>query len=424
MLFYQRLAVICLASTILSCSEKNQTTLTLSNPSSIKLTNKGIHISRTDLTPLPAENKFPLIRNEQGDTIASQLLMNIANESWDELFLVTDIEPNSSVVLSLTWVDKQPTYTQQTNIRFGKRDAVDSPVHTKTSDTTYANQIQGKLGYQAYQTDGPSWENDKAGFRHYLDGRNSKDYFGKKVSYISPDSVGVNKKGEVEDNYHVMADWGRDVLGVGNSVGLGGINLKIGDSLSRIGSLANDTLTNVERTIFKITNRGPIFSQFTIDHLWKPYDKVYPIHEQVSIWPGMYAYKGEVSFDGTTDTDTLLIGLVNSNTPNALKEIFIDDDFVILMTHDQQTYNREWWLGLALILPKDSYLGNGEAPKTGKFSNTFYGKMKVENHKPVTYYSVGGWELSDPGFKDPAYFEAYVKDLAKQLAVTVSVEIN
>ena len=55
-----------------------------------------------------------------------------------------------------------------------------------TEEVLPANEVYKALGYQRYQTDGPSWENDKVGFRHYLDGRNSKDVFGKKTPPPSP----------------------------------------------------------------------------------------------------------------------------------------------------------------------------------------------------------------------------------------------
>lgn len=102
----------------------------------------------------------------------------------------------------------------------------------------------------------------------------------------------------------------------------------------------------------------------------------------------------------------------------------MNDRFVVLLTHDQQTYDREWWLGLALILPRDAYQGNGEAPKEGMFSNTFYGELKISEQSPVTYYAVGCWELSDEGFRDPVYFEDYVTNLAQQLSAELEIEIQ
>jgi hypothetical protein len=336
-----------------------------------------------------------------------------------------DLAANAPTHLHLTWIDEQPAYPVRTNIRFGKRDAKELPVRAKSTDTLYAHQVFARQGYQAYQTDGPSWENDKVGFRHYFDGRNSKDFFGKTKSYMSPDTVGVNKKGEVVDNYHVMADWGRDVLAVGNSVGLGGINVMLGDSLSRIGCIVTDTVTNIETSVFRIDVEGPVLSQFQIQHNnWKPLDRTYQVNETIRIWPGMYAFQNNVSVAGLKGDETLLVGLVNSNTPNPLKEIKVDDDFVILMTHDQQTYDRVWWLGLALVLPQSQYQGYGEAAKDGIFSKTFYGKLSLKEGEPVTYYALGGWELSDERFKEPEYFESLVTDFARQLAIKVSVTIE
>lgn len=418
------ISTVCLIA-VLSCSKEKKHTIVLSNPAPTGLTDKAVTIQKSELQDVPPGEQYPVLTREKGDTIASQLDDVNGDGNWDELFFVVDIPADTTVTLSISWSNTQPSYTKRTSIRFGKRDSEEDHVHPKTSDTLYADHIQGKLGYQPYQTDGPSWENDKVGFRHYFDGRNAKDLFGKKASYMSPDSVGINAQGAVEDNYHVMADWGRDVLAVGNSVGIGGINLMIGDSISRMGCIAGDTVTNIESSVFNIVKEGPVRSVFTIRHNnWKPFDRTYQVLEKVSIWPGMYAYQDEATISGLQGDETLLVGLVNSNTPNPLKEINVDDKYVVLLTHDQQTYDRVWWLGLAIILPKDVYLGYGEAPKTGKFSNTFYGKLKIENDKPVKYYAVGCWEIADERFKDPVYFENYVINLAKQLGTDVKVEIR
>lgn len=64
--------------------------------------------------------------------------------------------------------------------------------------------------------EGPGWESDKVGYRLYLDGRNVLDIFGKKTPGIVLPQVG---RGE---DYHAMADWGMDILKVGNSLGAGG----------------------------------------------------------------------------------------------------------------------------------------------------------------------------------------------------------
>ena len=94
---------------------------------------------------------------------------------------------------------------------------------------------------------------------------------------------------------------------------------------------------------------------------------------------------------------------------------------MVLLTHDQQTYNREWWLGLAIIIPRNLYEGYTEAPKTGQLTNTFLAKLKVENDKPVTYYAAAGWELSDENFKNADFFRNYVVNLVEHVITSYSI---
>lgn len=408
---------------LLACSD-DKTRITLTNPDELALVDKGIRIARSEIPGAPDKNVFPLLTSGN-DTIPAQLDDLNGDGEWDELFFVANLESLGTLTLELSWTKTALTFPPRTSVRFGKRDGPDLPVKPLTADTLLPQDIHARLGYQPYQTDGPSWENDKVGFRHYFDGRNSKDLFGKTTAAMMPESVGIGADGGVEDNYHTMADWGRDILSVGNSVGIGGINLMIGDSLSRIGSAAGDTVTNVERSTFNIVKEGPVRSILDFNYFnWTPLDRTYQVHERVSIWPGMYAFQNTVSVAGLQGDESLLVGLVNSNTRNSLKEITVVDKYVVLLTHDQQTYDREWWLGLALILPEDVYIESGEAPKSGIFSNSYYGKLKVEEQVPITYYAVGCWELSDEGFRDPIYFEDYVISLARQLATEVEIQIE
>jgi hypothetical protein len=131
-----------------------------------------------------------------------------------------------------------------------------------------------------------------------------------------------------------------------------------------------------------------------------------------------------VKFSGLDGGENLAIGLVNINNDKGITEIIDNDKWVALLTHDKQTYEKEWWLGLALILPKDVYLGYIDAPKTGNLSNTYLAKLKVENDKAVDYYSVAAWELSDEGFVDGSYFRDYVQNLIAQLSAEVSVVVK
>ena len=400
--------------------------VTLSNSSSIALTDKAISIERSQITTPETGVYHPLIISDQGDTIPSQLNDLDGDNKWDELFFVVDLPASGKKSYTLQWLDEAPKYIVRTSARFGKRSSADTPVKPAVSETLNAKDLPKSIGFQRYQTDGPSWENDKVGFRHYLDGRNAKDLFGKTASFMSPEDVGINAQGAVEDNYHVMANWGRDILAVGNSVGIGGYGLMVDDKLLRLGVTVDDSINNVEKTTFRIMAEGPVKSVLSYHYEnWHPDEnRNYQVEENTSIWPGMYAYQNTVKFSGLHGDEDLIIGLVNSNNQNPLQEFPVNDQWQVLLTHDMQTYDRQWWLGLALIVPRDIYLGFTEAPKTGQLSNTFLAKLKVENNKPVTYYAAAGWEMSDQRFKDPEYFKSYIENLVKQLSAKVEVTIE
>lgn len=406
-------------------SNSTTNTITLTNTASIPLTDKPIAIKRAQLSAIPKGTVYPLIMSSKGDTIPVQLDDLNADNKWDELFLVVNLPANATQTYSLKWVTKQPQFIKRTSVRFGKRMSATDHVQPATSEVVYAKNMPKQMGFQRYQTDGPSWENDKVGFRHYLDGRNAKDVFGKKVSYISPEAVGINAAGAVEDNYHVMEAWGRDVMAVQNSIGIGGVAMLKHDSILRLGVTVDDTINNVEKTTFHIVTEGPVRSAINFKYNnWKPEGKPYNVEETTSIYPGMYAYHNSVKVSGLQGDEHILIGIVSIFATKPPTVVKVNDKWVALISHERHSYNKEWWLPLALILPADTYFGITEAPKKGKLSNSYLAKMKTANNKPINYYAVACWEISDEGFKDPAYFQQYVVDLTKQISAEVKVSVK
>lgn len=398
-------------------------TITLSNNANIELLDKAISIKRAVIDKSYTKT-FPLLICRT-DTIPSQVNDLDGDGKWDELFVVANFASKEKKIVQLKWVNEAPKFPIRTSVRFGKREAENIPLQPATEESVNAHQVYKKLGFQKYQTDGPSWENDKVGFRHYLDGRNAKDVFGKKTPGITPEDVGISSTGAVEDNYHVMHDWGRDVFPVGTSAGLGGYALQINDEITRLGIIGTDTLNNIEKTSFKIVAEGPVNSVLRYNFQnWKASGKNYQVNETTSIWPGMYAFKNSVKIKGITGKETFLIALSNINNQKGLKVIEVGK-WVCLIQHDYLTYKREWILGTAIIVPKKDYLGYIEAPKTGQLTDSYFAKMKIVENTSIRYYAVAGWELSaDKNFKTPQDFTNYVSNLAKQLAVEITVAVK
>ncbi|WP_125723062.1 DUF4861 domain-containing protein [Flavobacterium ustbae] len=424
-LFY--LPITLATALLMSCKVSqnvSEKTIVLKNSSSLALSQKAISIKRKDLREKNIKGTFPILLFKT-DTIPAQTNDLNGDGKWDELFFTADFLPNEEKNIQLKWSETDPKFTIKTSVRFGKREGKDLPVHPDTQEVLMANQVHKKLGYQKYQTDGPTWENDKVGFRHYLDGRNCKDVFGKKLPGITPEDVGINSKGAVEDNYHVMLDWGRDVFPVGSSSGLGGFALLVDNKINRLGILGNDTINNIEKTTFKIVAEGPVKSVLSYYYEnWKASDNLYKAKETTSIWPGMYAYKNTVSINGIKGNETFLAALSNLNNKNPL-QVIEAGDWVCLILHDRLTYDRQWILGSAILVPKNIYEGYIEAPKTGQLTDSYLAKLKIENNKEISYYAVAAWELSaDKGFEDSAFFTNYVTNLAKQLSAKVTVDIK
>lgn len=73
-------------------------------------------------------------------------------------------------------------------------------------------------GSGIYGFEGIGWESGRVGYRLYLDHRNAIDVFGKR----KPDPV-LTRLALSGAGYHAMADWGMDILKVGDSPGIGAV---------------------------------------------------------------------------------------------------------------------------------------------------------------------------------------------------------
>ncbi len=111
--------------------------------------------------------------------------------------------------------------------------------------------------------EGPGWESDKVGYRLYLDGRNVIDIFGKKKPALILPETGRGS------DYHVMADWGMDILKVGNSLGAGGWGvskagraIQLGDADSYSARVISDTDAEASLEVV-MTNAGECAADMT-----------------------------------------------------------------------------------------------------------------------------------------------------------------
>jgi hypothetical protein len=393
----------------------------IKNNENYPLLNKTINLNRKDIKKYIRKGFYPVIKDSLENIIPSQ---TNSDTNWSEVYFQVNLAANSANKYSITWQKNKPFYPIQTSIRFGEKKTAQTPVKPVTKSVFKENMLPNLLGFQPYQTDGPTFENDKVGFRHYLDGRHAKDLFGKLSPEISPENVGLTSKGETIDNYHVLEKWGRDILPVGNSVGIGGIALAKNNNFIRIGSTVKDTTYNIYQTTCEIVTEGPIYSQLFINHKkLNVAGNSYNIEERPTIWAGDYAYQNFIKCTSLKTNENLAIGLSTIAKDAVLNE-YKTENWVAFYTYDKQSYNNEYNIGLAIIIPNKNFVSINKVTEGEKLSKTYLAKVNTYKKKePIEYYALGCWELSNPLFETQEGFEKYLKQFLNTLNSSVEVNI-
>lgn len=411
---------------ILSSCSSDTGTFVVTNSSELERTDEPVVLTRSEIsekTGSVSDNLLP-VAYFNGEAIPSQADDIDMDGSWDELAFTLSLSANESKTISVRFVksSEYPEFPARTNVRFGVKNEFGVVENHKTLSIK-ANEVPTEP-FARFQMDGPAWENDKIGFRQYIDGRNARDLYGKKIPAMALDTVGISASGGLEDNYHVMLPWGRDILAVGTSLGLGGIAILNNEESVRLGVTLDDERNNIDLTSYQLITEGPVRSIFKLSYEgWQVGAEKLSLENTVTIWAGSYGYKNTVKLNSDHATDTLLVGLVNIN--NDLPPVLNEDNsaFTLFSTFDKQTYEKEFYLGMALAFPSDKYLMYQESPESGPgITNTYLNYIELTGAKTVEYYAFAGWELSEEDFTRSEYFQEYITNAAEKLANPATVE--
>lgn len=145
--------------------------------------------------------------------------------------------------------------------------------------------------------EGPGIESDLVGYRVYLDWRNGFDIFGKKTSATVLPNVGLDGY----ESYHQMADWGADILKVGESLGMGGFGYWDGAKAVLVSDVAERSTA--------IRSDGPIHASFELDYKgWKTGAATVDLLATLSMQAGSPMV--DVALATSAPLDNLAVGLV------------------------------------------------------------------------------------------------------------------
>ncbi len=199
-------------------------------------------------------------------------------------------------------------------------------------------------------------------------------------------------------------------------MGIGGIGIHKNNESHRLGITLDEEKNNVRSTNYQLISEGPVRSIFELSYSdWLVDGQSYEIKNTVTIWAGQYGYTNSIELISDHDTDTLLVGLTNINNNEA--PTLIDNHLgqTTLYTFDKQTYDKDYYLGMALIFPASNHIGYQDSPKSGDgITNTYLNMIQLNELKSFEYHVLASWELDDLNMKTKEAFDELVNNYLSQ----------
>lgn len=406
------------------CSKKN--VLVLTNPLAVDRIDETIVIKRADIEAKVGviPDGFAPVLKLNGGNVPSQADDMNADGKWDELAFTINIQASETVSLDLENVPvaEYPSFEKRTNLRLGIHQPDDTYLEV---DEYMAPSCKDSFKIIA-QGESVSWENDKMGFRNYFDCRNVKDLYGKLKPEMIIDKIHTS---EIPD-YHVLSDWGMDVLHCGSSTGSGGLAMLEADSLYRLGS--------TDGYEYKKVAEGPVRSVFDLIYTgWNVADQNLTAVERISVYPGKYWFQSDVTVSGFSGEKQLVTGIVTSLLKNEPADFEANAGYRSIATLDKQSLNNDE-LGMAVLLKNDEitkvarttnldyfelgYKTVAEKKFSQIISMTYYVAQKIQADVPARHYFFAVWGLENEKWKNMDNFKSYISSEADLLSNPVSIK--
>ena len=409
---------------ITACSKKN--ILVLTNPLAVDRTDETIIIKRADLEAkvgIVTEGFAPILKLN-GENIPSQADDMNGDGKWDELAFTVNFKASETITLTVdnVAVEQYPEFEKRTNVRLGIEQPDKSYIEV---DDYMAPSYRDSFKIIA-QGESVSWENDKMGFRNYFDCRNVKDLYGKLKPGMILDKIHTP---EIPD-YHILSDWGMDILHCGSSLGSGGLAILEADTLYRLGS--------TEGYEYKKVVEGPVRSVFDLIYTgWHIAGLDLSAVERISIYPGKYWFQSDVTVSGFSGEKQLATGIVTSFLTTPPVDFDANTDYRAIATLDKQSENKDE-LGMGILVKKDEVTKvgrttNSDYYKLGyktvdekQFSNviseTYYEAQKIENNISARHYFFAVWGLENEKWKSIDNLKSYLSSEADLLSNPILIE--
>lgn len=327
----------------------------------------------------------------------------------DKIFFVADFEPDEEKTVAIRYADtgaKPRDYEKRTQAelshkyggRFEKQKYVGGQFQNVTSVRVPAEHTDHS---EFFRYEGPGWESDKIGYRYYLDWRNATDIFGKKVTDMVLQHVGLDGF----DSYHEMADWGMDILKVGESLGIGSIAMWHEGKANRV------AVTDSVRV--QIAANGPVYSHIRTDYWgWQIADNKHGLASHLSISAGSRMTRHKLSV--TDAPDNLCTGIVKHPQAQILRPAIDSQEWSYLATYGKQSLAEDN-LGMAILYRTEDLVEITEDEHS-------HVVVLHPNNGSLVYYFLGAWQQEPDGIQTRAEFEAYLDDVITRLNQPIEIQ--
>ena len=383
-----------------------------SNTSSIKIQNPATQARTDAFVTLQAEElraKYPdldlanVALYDSDTPVAFQANDRDANGAIDEIAFVSDLAANETKTITLRIVDIKPEFAKRTQAELSHK------VGGVWEDRKYIGgtfQNVDELRVPDEHTDhsyyiryeGPGWESDKVGYRFYLDWRDATDIFGKTTPEMVLQKVGQDGF----DSYHELADWGMDVLKVGESLGIG--------TLGKWHNGKAERVAMTDSILCKIALNGPVESMIQTKYYdWEIAGQKTDVTSELSIAAGSRLTKHDVTL--SNNLDSLCTGIVKLDSTMLLQST--DGAWGYLATWGKQSLNNDM-LGMGVLFKTSELLQLTED------AHSHVVVLKPNNNQ-LTYYFLGAWEKEPNGITSQEAFEAYLNSVVNELSNPVKV---
>jgi hypothetical protein len=248
--------------------------------------------------------------------------------------------------------------------------------------------------------EGPGWESDKVGYRFYLDWRNATDIFGKKVTDMVLQNVGQDGY----DSYHEPADWGMDILKVGESLGIGSVAMWEDGKANRV--------AETSEVDCKIVENGAVYSQIRTRYMgWKIGAGEYDLISDLSITAGSRMTKHQLEITG--DAQNLCSGMAKHPETEYIQSDMDKGGWAYIALWGKQSLAGDN-LGTAVLFNTKQLMEINE----DQLNHVVV--LKPDQNK-VTYYFAAAWEQEPNGITTKEGFQKYLDQSVEELNKPVKV---